>query len=488
MKLYYEHEKDHPNHNPSAGLSSFEMALTGPGSDLNWGEVMMGMAFLSFEKHIDAYNSLNTVYDQVSTEAFSFVDKGNYVLYNEYITNITKNLGISHAPVISQEAIETLPTVAINHHISLEGFIGDIWSKIMSIFGKISDAVKDFFTKYFTRLGRLKNKLNNVLDVLKETDKDISTLQLDKVPGGLASKFPVNGKINLATVQETFANISALGLILKNINEGATSLAKKDILDKDFVSKIKSLKDIAASSRDKIANNNANKGLNPLSQKNKELRADNKSLKQTAEDAEKGAKQEEGKVSAVTDDAANNNIEFDDKEFTAAKKEFDALIGAINLDMGKLKGKHLVGGVVITSVSVSKEGGLALETDVKKETPDQVDLASKSELIKLVENTIKLITEVEGLSKKYGEINDTINKSMQAVDKIIKDIDAIKAESLGKYKSILTNKVKERLNLLKAFFTNYNKICKSLFGMVLDAADGNVEYTVLCLKYFGASK
>lgn len=444
--------------------------------------------FVALEKHIDAFNSLNTVYDQVSTEAFNFVDKGNYVLYNEYIKNISANLGMSHVPVISQEAIDTLPTVALNHHISLEGFIGDMWEKIKGLFNKITAAVKDFFTKYFTRLGRLKNKLQNLLEVLKETDKDISTMQLDKVPGSLAAKYPINGKINLGVVQETFANIAALGLILKNINDSATSLAKKDILDKDFVSKIKSLKDVAKASRDKIDANNANKGLNPLSQKNRELNKDNKSLAATAADATKEAKDEEGKVNAITNDGSNADIEFDDTEFVAAKKEFDTLIAAINLDLGKLKNKQLVGGITITSVSVSKEGGLELETDTNKETPDQIDLSSKSELIKLVSDTIKLVTEVEGLSKAYGQINDTITKSMDAVDKIIKDIDAIKAENLGKYKSVLTNKVKERLNLLKGFFTNYNKVCKSLFGMVLDASDGNVEYTVLCLKYFGTGK
>ena len=444
--------------------------------------------FVAFEKHIDAFNSLNTVYDQVSSEAFSFIDRGNYVLYNEYIKTLTSNLGMSHVPVISQEAMDTLPTVAVNHHISLEGFIGDMWAKIMGLFRKIADAVKEFFTKYFTRLGRLKNKLNNLLEVLKETNKDISTLQLDKVPGGLASKYPINGKINLSTIQETFTNISALGMILKNINENASALAKKDILDRDFVSKIKSLKDIAKNSKEKIEQNNANKGLNPLSQKNRDLRSDNSNLKNTIKDAEKQSKEEEGKVSEITGDAANANIEFDDQEFTAAKKEFETLIAAVNLDLGKLKGKQLVGGVTITSVAVSKEGVLELETNTDKETPDQVDLTSKSDLIKLIESTIKLITEVEGLSKKYGEINDTISKSMDTVDKIIKDIDAIKAENLGKYKSVLTNKVKERLSLLKNFFTNYNKVCKSLFGMVLDAADGNVEYTVLCLKYFGDSK
>lgn len=487
MKLYYEHERKKPEIGAIVNHTDpLEAGLTG--AELNWGDVFSGIGFLSFEKHIDAYNSLNTVYDQVSTEAFSFVDKGNYVLYNEYIKNLTSNLGMSHVPVISQEAIDTLPTVAINHHISLEGFIADMWNKIMGIFKKIGGAIKEFFTKYFTRLGRLKNKLNNLLEVLKETDKDISALQLDKVPGGLASKYPINGKINLATIQETFKNISALGVILKNINENAVSLAKKDILDKDFVSKIKSLKDLAKNSREKIEQNNANKGLNPLSQKNRNLRADNSNLKDIAKDAEKQSKEEEGKVSEITNDSANANIEFDDQEFNAAKKEFETLIAAVNLDLGKLKGKQLVGGVTITSVAVSKEGALELETNVDKETPDQVDLASKSDLTKLIESTIKLVTEVEGLCKKYGEINDTINKSMDAVDKIIKDIDTIKAENLGKYKSILTNKVKERLNLLKNFFSNYNKVCKSLFGMVLDAADGNVEYTVLCLKYFGSSK
>jgi len=443
---------------------------------------------VTLEKHVDAFNSLNTVYDQVATEQFSFIDKGNYILYNEYIKSLTSNLGLKHVPVISQEAIDTLPTVAINHHISLEGFIKDMWEKVKGLFNKIATAIKEFFAKYFTRVGRLKNKLKNLSEVLKETDKDIATVSLDTVPTGIATKYPVNGTINLATIQETFKNIAIMGTILKNINNESIALAKKDILDKDFVGKVKSLKDLARNSKEKIDQNNAAKGWNPLSKKNRELRKDNKNLSEVAKDAEKEAKNEKAKVDEVTSDPANANIEFDDTEFNAAKKEFENLIAAINLDLGKLKNKPLVGGKTITSVRVDKDSGLELETEENKESPDGIHLSSKSDLIKLIDDTIKLITEVESLSKAYGQINDTIMKSMDTVDKIIKDIDAVKLEELGKYKTILTNKVKERLSLLKTFFTNYNKICKSLFTMVVDAAEGNCEYTVLCLKYFGDSK
>lgn len=442
----------------------------------------------SLEEHVKAYNSLNTVYNQVASEEFSFIDKGNYILYNEYITSITSRLGVKPV-IISQEAIDTIPTIALNHHISLEGFIKDMWDKIKGLFSKIYESIKTFFTKYFTRLGRLKNKLNNLKEVLNETDKDISTLNLDSVPSSLASKYPVNGDISLNTIETIFNNVSSVGNILKKINEDAINLAKKEIMDKDFVSKIKNLKDLAKDSKDKIDENNKGKKFalpfTEQSKKNSEINKDNKTLKETANNAESQAKKEEGKAVSIGDDSSNAGVEFDDTKFLAAQKEFESLITSISNELNKLKNKPLINGKTITSVKVDKESGIDLETDTNKETPTEIRLGGKGELLKLIDNTIKLVESVESVSKNYGEINDTVMKNMDTVDKLIKDIDAINMDSLGKYKTVLSNKVKERLNLLKTFFTNYNKVNKSLFEIVLDTADGSVEYAVLSLKYFG---
>lgn len=478
MKLYYNTNSD----------NAIGRIINTTKSESSLEKINIDESLLSLEKYMTAFYSLNVIQDHIASENFSFLDKGNYVLYNEYIKSVTNNLGIQERCVISQETIDNYPSIVVNHHLSLEGFVKDMWEKIKSIFNSVTNAVKDFFTKYFIRLGRLKNKLKNLSEVLTETNKDIRNMSLDDVPSGLVSKYPVSGDLSLSVIEETFKNISVLGDILKNINTEATSLAKKDILDSDFVAKVKSLKDIAAASKDKIQDNNDKKGLNPLSKKNRDLRAENSSLKDTIKDAESEVKKHENDVSEITGAGSNQDLDIDDAGFNAAKKEFNSLLAAINLDLSKLKNKRLVGGKFITNIVVKDDTGLEVETEEKKDTPSKITLASKSELLKLINETIKLIDGVEQLSKSYGAVNEQIVKSIDNVDKIIKDIDVIASSDLGKYKTVLNNKVKQRLSLLKTFFTNYNKICKSLFGLVIDSAEGNADYAVLCLKYFGDNK
>ena len=162
----------------------------------------------ALENHVKAYDSLSVVYDQVAHESFSFIDKGNYVLYNEYIKAVTSNLNVKQPPVVSQEAIQILPTVALNHHLSLEGFIGDMWEKIKGLFRRIYESVKKFFTSIFTRMGRIRSKLENLEKVLSSTDKDLKQLSVDKVPGGLASKYPFSGTLDQKVVTEVYTNVS----------------------------------------------------------------------------------------------------------------------------------------------------------------------------------------------------------------------------------------------------------------------------------------
>lgn len=449
------------------------------------------------DKLTSSYNSVTTVYSQVASENFSFIDKGNHILYNEYIKTVTKNLGFSPV-IISQEAIDILPGGAVNHHISLEGLIGDMWAKIKQLFGKIYDSIKKFFTTYFTRLGRLKNKLKNLSEVLSESNKDLKEISSDSVPGGLASKYPVSGQLSLSTVEEVLNNISIVGNILTTINTQATGLAKKEILDSDFVAKIKSLRDLAKSSKegaggvqDKLDSRSLKDkaksfipGTDAKAEKN-ELKNDKRNLEDVAKQSEADANKEEGKAKDIGSSKDNIDLEFDDKEFLAAKKEFATLLANVEVEFNKLKNKTLINGKSVTKVEVKEDSGIEIDMDENKETPSGITFGSRSDLIKLIAETTKVIESVEKISKNYGDINDTIMKNMDTVDKLIRDIDAIKMESLGKYKTVLTNKIKERLNLMKTFFNNYNKINKSLFGYVLDTADGCVLYTVSSLKKFG---
>lgn len=428
-----------------------------------------------------AHESLTLVYTQIASESFEVINKRNYVLYNEYIKSITSNLGV--VPVtISQESLG-LPDVALNHHLALEGLIGTIWEKIKAMFAKIRDSIKQFFTDYFTKLGRVKKKLQNLKEVLSETDKDIKVISKDDVPGNLVSKYPVNGQLSINVVEEVLSNVSQVSGILTSINTEAIKLAKRDVLDKEFVVNIKKLKDLAKDSQSKIESNNDQKGLNPFSKKNRELNADNKSLKEIKDGALSEAKEKEKEA----EDIGNNNVEleFDDGQFTLAKKEFAELLKTIESEFGKIKGKLLVNGKVITKVEVKEDSGIEFESEENQETPSGLTMGSKSDLIKLVDNTIKLIDSVDKISNNFSAVNDEISKNLDAVDRIIKDIDAIKMESLGKYKTVLTNKVKERLNLMKTFFTNYNKVNKSLFGYVIDVAEGNIAYCTVSLKNFG---
>lgn len=442
----------------------------------------------ALDNHVTAYQSLSVVCDQVSAESYSFIDKNNYVLYNEYIKAITSSLGVKSPPVVSQEAIQILPTVALNHHLSLEGFIGDMWEKIKALFGKIYDAVKKFFTNIFTRMGRLKTKLQNLEKVLSTNEKTLQKVTLENVPGGLASKYPVSGMITLEVVESTYASVASLGEVLTSVNKIATSLAKKEVLDKAFVAKIKSLRATKASVSQEIEDNKASKdgllkSVTNLGSKNRAINKDNKKLKEIGKEIDK---EEKAEVKSATDiGESNGDLDIDDAGFNAAKKEFADMLAQIETKFSSMVNKPLISGKVIKSIKISEDSGVDVEIDTDKETPDSVSLGDNASLLSLVKLSIKTIADVEAATKNYSEVNDTIMKSLDTVDKLIKDIDAANIQELGKYKTVLTKKIRERLNLMKTFFNNYNKINKELMTMVIDATEGNVEYCVQSLKYFG---
>lgn len=444
----------------------------------------------ALENHVDAYVSVSNVYEEVSSEAFNFIDKKNYTLFNEYMNVISKNLGIKNVPVVSTEAVAILPTVALNHHIALEGFIGDMWEKVKALFTKIYNGIKEFFKKHFTRIGSLKKKLNNLKEVLTETDKDLKQLNLEKIPSAIASKFPYSGQVD-ETVVVKATEICGLAIAaLEVTNKEATKLATRDILSKDFVAKVKTLKEQIAANSDKIAENDSKKvgGLAGLRKEgratNAELNKENKSLSEMNKDNKEELDDAQSTLNSAID--ANSSSIFDDKEFVTAKKEMATYVKRVEEAFSKLAKKPIPGGKIISEVKVTNEDGISLEFETNKDTPDSVALGGKNGLLKLVNAAISNLETMEKATDNYTKVNDTIMENLNAVDKLIAELDKVSGnEAYAKYKKILQNKVKERLKLMQTFFTNYNKVNKTLIGVVADTCDGVVAYSVASLKHFG---
>lgn len=442
----------------------------------------------SLESYVNSYVSVGRVYDQIVMEGHRSVDSRNYVLFNEYMAMISKNLGVS-VSVVSQESIEES---SLASSLALEGLIGSMFSKIKELFVKIYDAIKKFFVSYFTRLGRIKKKLQNLKEVLQETDKDIKNLLLEKAPGALISKFPIGEKITVNVVNRYLDNASIVKNILTEVNAAAKQLAKKEVFDRDFVASIKNLRELAKKNESKVRENIDEKttGLKSLygkgRKKNKAIDAENKDLKQIANDAKEEANEKEGEAIDIGNSSDNAGVEINEKGFELAKKELKDFMELVEKSFNELKDKPLVNGDVVKSVTVKEEEGIEIEIKNDKDNSDNgASLAGKADLLELIDKSIKLLDGVEKLSSSYGEINDTIMESVGAVEKTIREIDGIKIENLGKYRTVLSNKVRDRLRLMKVFFNNYNKINKKLFSIVVDNAEGTSSYAVVSLKNFG---
>jgi hypothetical protein len=443
----------------------------------------------ALESHVSALCSVQLVQNQMAQENYSLINESNYVLYNEYIQLIGNNLGVK-PQLITQESLSDLNPIRLNRQLALEGFIGTIWQKVKDLFNKIYEGVKKFFVGYFTRVGRLKKKLTNLQEVLSETDKDLQKVSIDNPSGSVVTCFPLSGSLSADTFTTALGVAQDMSSILTKIDKDATALANKEVLDKDFVTKIKNLRNASEANKDKAEDleNDKTKGIKKFYGKgkknNKEIKENQESLSDLAKQQRKEADTEEGKALAIGDSPRNAGLDFDEGEFTAAKKEFGQFLASITEEFSKLKGKHIVKGKTITKITVNDDG-IEFDIDTETDKPDLLSLDNKSGLGSLIKNSISVLTEMEKLTTNYSKINDTVMKNLEAVDKIIKDIDAIGDQKLGPYKNVLTKKVQERLRLMKNFFNNYNRFNKNLFEMTLDILEGNAEYAVVSLKYFG---
>ncbi|QXN70440.1 hypothetical protein AGENTSMITH_34 [Bacillus phage vB_BspM_AgentSmith] len=435
--------------------------------------------FVSLENYTESYISVSTVYEHLVDKPINFLDSGNFVLYNEYIKNITKNLD-TKSPVlfISQEAIDHMPSVVLNRKLALEGFVADMWAKIKELFKRIYEAVKKFFADIFTRMGRMKKKLKNLEKVLGSTNKDIKTIHLDKIPGGLASSYPVSGSVNYNAVMEVFANTTLGTTALVKINAEAKKLAGEDILDSSFVADIKALKSKSAALKQETGNQPTD---TTKPSEGGSLTDASKSIDAPVNKAESDAIE----IGSKVENEGITNSDSDTEGENKALASFKLFSKNVADTLEPLKGKKLIKGKIISEIEVDAESSLKFVITTEKDKPDGINLGDKTELIKLISASNKIFEGMESVAKTFSEVNDSIFKNLDAVDKITKDIDAIQIESLGKYRAVLQKKIKTRLNLMKNFFKGYNEVNKNMFSMTIDAIDGNINYTVLSLKYFG---
>lgn len=426
--------------------------------------------------------SVGTVYDAVASESLTFVNKQNIVLYNEYVNVLSKRMGINSPKQMSLESIDSDGIVIANHQISLEGWMADIWTKTKELFMKIYKTVQGFFNDYFTKLGRVKKGLDNLESVLGTTTKDLSTGGIENPPEALLKAFSGTSEVNSAYISSCIGNIKQLVSAIAGVNTAAQNFSKEGILDSDFIKNIKDLKDKALkASQDSKTNRDQKSNTSLLNRKKRsELDNENKSLQDIANSSEKKGEE----MAGVVEDSGNEDTGDQEANKQKAQESFNVFLKAVIESFDKVKGKHLTDGKSVKSVGSDPEDGLKFEMDESISPSTSMVLSGKSGLTSLVKECQDLIKTAETDIKKYGQVNDAVMEAFKTIDSLVSDIDKIDPERFGKYKKVINEIVRHRLQLLRQFFTTYNKTCKNVFDMSVIVSDNTVKYAVLSLKHF----
>lgn len=446
--------------------------------------------FTSLENFVQGYCSVGRVYDSVATESLLFIDSKNHVLYNEYVAAISHKLGVKppKSRVVSTEDFETRSVVAVNSQIALEGWMGDMWKKIKGFFSRIYEKIKAFFKRYFTRLGRAKGGLENIIGVLKETDKSLKTPLLENYTGSVLEKFKGTKALNASYVKQVTENVVNLNATIGEINKAATDLANKHLVPSGFITNIKKMKDLAknASAAQKDVDENKPGVLKSIV--NKDARAErseagktSETLSQTAKDASKKAEEGERKVAA----AGAGEVGSEEGNAEVASREFGVFSNKVHETLSKFINKPLIAGKTFTKVEVAESLELEIDMATNDDKPESVTLGDKTQLSNIAKSCLDMITAMEKDIQEYGKINDTIMSKLSSIDGIIAEIDKEDPEKFGKYKKLINEQVRTRLQLMQKFFSNYNKLGKNIFDIGIETCEAVTAYSVLSLKHFG---
>lgn len=446
-------------------------------------QIDMDIEAEKLKSYTNAHSSVSRVYDEIATESLNFVDRKNMVLYNEYIAVLSKMVGVEAPKPMEHISTENYGVVVANQDIALEGWLGNMWEKIKETFRKIYEAIKSFFTTYFTKLGRLQNRLKNLEKTLSETDKDIKQMVIDKdAPSGLVSKLKGFSGVNEPSLRELVKNSATYAASLNGINKIAADFAKAGIVDKDFISRIKDFKDMAVAATEQ-KNKNTQAMANGLSKADKsKLEQNNKDLTQIVNESTKAANEAEGEVTELAEGV------FDDASLNKdlAEKKFAEFRQGVIESLKPVVGLKLASGKIIKKVETEEQGkGLTIESEVEGDDPKDFSLGNRASLLALVKSAQEVFKTAEKDAQEFAKTNDLVYEQINNVHILITDIDRVDPAKFGKYKKVLSEIIRERLNYMRQFFVSYGKISKGALDNGVEAANAVSDYAVLSLKYFG---
>lgn len=465
--------------------SAVDPVVSVPPPLVNQPLVSVESLFTELDRHVKAYDSVQTVYNEIASESLTFVDNKNVVLFNEYMRVLQTNLGVS-PKAVHHVALEQMPIATVNYEISLEGWLKSIWEKIKGFFKKIFDAVGEFMKRHFTRLGRIKMKLENIQKVAKESSKTMGLTFLDDLPSGLKSKFKGFGDISESTVTKGIAAAKDSVEEIKNIVALTNKAANSELLDANFVSEIKKLKETALAAQSKIANNKeARKDLTLLKGKDREeigkMKKENKSLAQVAADATDESEFKDHIVKEVGADLHDT----DDNMTQAAQETYKSYMEDVKKSLEKHVGVKVIGAKMIEKVEINGEGQLEVTLDEKDgDEPKGANLTNAEGVQTLAAAALEMIKAAEDMASGYAKVNDAIMKRVGTVDSLIADIDRVDPERYGKYRAVLDKRIRTRLKMMQNLFRSYNQVNKNFFEVALSTGDAVVDYCVTSMKHF----
>lgn len=423
-----------------------------------------------------AYSKVLKLSNNIASENYSLITQKNYEFYNDYLKSIAENTGVS-IPLVRKEAFENLNEVFINRSLALEGFISAIWEKIKHVFTVIADKVKEFFKKYFTRMGRLKNRIANVIKVIEGTNKDLDTLTIDKNISKIAKVFPED-EITLNVLKSYIQNTKAYLDSMNAIQQSITDIVKSDIIPDEYIEELRGL----------IENQKAIDAEKSTTEKPMST-ADKAALDKIPSDKEVEEKEETKEEDIQVGSAIKNKT--DEKEPT---EEDDKLyiskhVNSFNKAVGDIV-KEITNKKIATGVTAELETNRDIYsikfTSPVKTKYRSLALGTKQELLDMLGVMQSFIEENDKYSKAYINNLAEFDKSIQKIGRTIVTIDRLEAgnKDLSKHKRFASNVVRPSLIKFKEIFVQYNKIFNHVFEVNATLADGVVEYSVVSLKHF----
>lgn len=435
------------------------------------------------------YCNAGALYDSVASESYTLVDSKNQSLYNAYACLLAEKMGVSmpQLQTVSVEALNTDGIIPVNHSIALEGWISTLWEKIKSIFKSVYQSVQAFFKKHFTRLGRAKNALENLQSVLRKTEKELSDASMENYSGGLLGRYAGYGVVNASNVKTSLANVAKVTQSIAGVNKQAQAMASAHMVDKDFFTKIKALKDQAAgndSAKEDIDKNTPGKMSTILNGDKRRDRSAKLDESKTLGEISKQAKSEASSMDAEVGIQASNDTGDLDSNLELAKKQMAGFLDEVKKTLDVGLNTKLISGMQITEVTITDDLDLTVVMGNEEAKATALVLGARSDLLICIKTAITLLDNTEKALTQYGDTNDLIIKNLGTIDSLISDIDKIDPQAYGQYKKLVNEQVRARLQMLRKFFSVYNKTGKTLLDMSMDACEAVVEYGVLSVKHF----